>query len=108
MAQNDWKQGNNTKYVEILTENNVDLGIDLFDELATSDSLAAVSFTSTSSDITITEPTAYTDQPTGHSVPHIAQAYFKPTASGTHPIKLTATTSNSKTIVYHFDILTKE
>ena len=108
MAQNDWQQGNTTKFVEIITDNNVDLGIDLFDELATSDSLATVAFTSTSSDITITEPTAYTDQPTGHSVPHIAQAYFKPTATGVHPIKLVATTSNSKTIVYHFDILTKE
>ena len=105
---NRWQQGNTTKYVKIDTDNTIDLGIDLYDELASSDSLANVVFTSTSSGITFSDPTAYTDQPTGHSVPHIAQAFFTPTATGIHPIKLTATTSNSKTIVYHFDILTEE
>ena len=108
MGINIWRQGNTTKFVVINTGNSVDLGIDLFDELKTNESLSTVTFTSTSSDIAITEPTGYTDQTGGHSVPHIAQAFFNPTATGIHPIKLTATTTESKTIVYHFDILTKE
>ena len=103
----DWKQANTTKYIEMLTGTKQDLGIDLFGELATGDSISTVTFVSTTG-MTITEFGAYTDQDGGHTIPHIAMAYFETNTVGLYPVKLTATTNQGKTSVYHFDILVKE
>ena len=102
-----WEQNNKGQYVRINTGNNIELGIDFRNIIVGNDQLTTVDFSTTSNDLTITRQLTIRDEDV-RSLPHQAVAFFEPTGTGVHPVKLEATFNNTgEKYVYRFDVLTE-
>ena len=108
LTYSKWKQGNNSQYLETTTGSTTDFSVDLFNRLDSGDSLATVTVSTTSSNLTFDNVNVYADQVAGRTAPHQIVGFLTPATAGTHDVKLITTTANGRKFAYHFDVLAKQ
>lgn len=102
-----WIRYNLGHYVNLDLDEQIYLAIELKNELDTGDYLLNCVATTTSTGLTIVGATALIDVAEGFVNPHQQLVIVKPTARGTHRVKLKSDTADGRVIVKHFDILTE-
>lgn len=108
LTPKQWHQGNRTMYLETTSGSATDFGVDLYNVLDTGDTLASVTPSTTSGDLTFDNVKVFADTQIGRLTPHQIIGFLTPATVGTHDVKLTITTSQGKTFVYHFDVYAKQ
>ena len=101
-----WRQGNTTKYLQVASESTTDFSIDFESQLATGDTLATA--TATATGIVFDNVNVYADTTLGNTTPHMVTGFITVASAGTYAVKLTVTTSQGKTFVYHFDVFAEQ
>ena len=105
VTNTQWHIYNKGHYIAVKQDSVTDMAIDLQNELKSGDYLTTVTFTTTSSDLTITGQAVRYDTTQGFTTPHQAQCNVSSSTLGSHAVTMTATTNDGLTHVKHFDVL---
>ena len=107
LAHSQWYGYNKGQYVEQDLNNSEIFLVDVINELDAGDFLTSCVATTTSTGLAIESFFIRIDITT-NTQPHQMGVLMKPTATGTHKVKLVSTTENDITIVKHFDVLCRK
>jgi len=107
LTHSHWYRYNKGHYVQLDKDHSEIFLVDCINELETGDFLKTCQATTTSTELAIESSFVRIDT-TQQTQPHQQAVLMKPTATGTHDVKLTSTTQNGITIVKHFDVLCRK